>query len=191
MRKYYLYLIGIIVISIIVAGLVCVLNPVDISGAEEVPRHPDIFPDYKEGVIPPNIAPLNFQVLEDGHAYFVSVRSDRGHPIHLFSKTGHIRIPIRKWHALLETNRGHNIFFDVYVRGEDRHWRRFRPIANTISQEDIDETLVFRFMKPAYHLWNDIGIYQRNLQFSCIHASAQPVVWRRVSELSQLRRQRS
>ena len=150
-------------IAVLFGSWMASCSPKTVESYSQVDREPNISPDYSGAFIPPNIAPLNFQVLEDGHAYFVSIRSDRGHPINLFSKTGQISIPIRKWHALLETNRGHDIFFDVYVRGEDRHWRRFRPVTNTIAQEDIDETLVFRFMKPAYHWWKDIGIYQRNL----------------------------
>ncbi|UCG57727.1 MAG: PD40 domain-containing protein [Phycisphaerales bacterium] len=138
-------------------------SPKTVETYSQVDQEPNISPDYSGTFVPPNIAPLNFQVLEDGHAYFVSVRSDRGRPVHIFSKTRQIRIPISKWRALLETNRDHKIFFDVYVRGADRHWRRFRPIANTVAREDIDETLVFRFMKPGYGWWKDIGIYQRNL----------------------------
>ena len=53
------------------------------------------------------------------------------------------------------------------------------PIVNTIAQEDIDGTLVFRFMKPLYSWWKDIGIYQRNLtNYDTSVGSARPVVWR-------------
>jgi hypothetical protein len=86
----------------------------------------------------------------------VAVRCDQGRPIRIFSKTGQIRIPVRPWHALLDANRGREIFFDVYVQGVDRQWRRFRPVANTIAPEDIDGTLVFRFMKPLYTWWKDM-----------------------------------
>ena len=138
-------------------------SPRAIEKYSEVAREPNIRPDYSGAVIPANIAPLNFRVLEDGRAYFVSVRSDRGRPIRIFSKTGQIRIPVRPWHTLLDANRGRGVSFDVYVRGTDRQWRRFQPFANTIAQEDIDGTLVFRFMRPIYRWWKDIGIYQRNL----------------------------
>ncbi len=130
---------------------------------DEVGREPNISPDYAGTVIPANVAPLNFQVLEEGSAYLVTIRSEHGRPISLSSKTGQIRIPVRPWRALLEANRGSNVFFDVYAQGADRHWRRFRPIVNTIAQEDIDGTLVFRLMKPLYSWWRNIGIYQRNL----------------------------
>jgi len=138
-------------------------SPKAIERYGEVDREPSLSPDYSGTVIPANIAPLNLRILEDGRAYFVTMRSEAGRPIHIFSKTGRIRVPVRPWHALLDANRGRDVFFDIYVQGADRQWRRFRPLANTIAQEDIDETLVFRFMKPAYNWWKDIGIYQRNL----------------------------
>ena len=138
-------------------------SPKAIEKYSEAARVPNISPDYSGTVIPANIAPLNFRVLEDGRAYFVAVRSDRGHPIRIFSKTGQIHIPVRPWHALLEANRGREVSFNVYVQGADGQWRRFQPLADTIAQEDIDGTLVFRFMRPLYRWWKDIGIYQRNL----------------------------
>ena len=138
-------------------------SPKDVRKYSEVGREPHIGPDYTGAVIPANIAPLNFRVLEEGRAYLIAVRCDQGHPIRLFSTTGQIRIPLRPWHALLDANRGREVFFDVYVQGADRQWRRFQPIANTIAPENIDGTLVFRFMKPLYTWWKDIGIYQRNL----------------------------
>ena len=150
-------------IVIIAASWMGSCRPKGIDKYGEVAREPSISPDYSQTVIPANIAPLNFRILEDGQAYFLTIRSDRGQPVHVFSKTGHIRIPVRRWRALLDVNRGRDIFFDVYVRTADRQWKRFRPIVNTIAQEDIDQTLVFRFMKPAYNWWKDIGIYQRNL----------------------------
>ena len=150
-------------LAIVWASWMTSCHPRAIETYDEVSRDPNLSPDYAGTVIPANIAPLNFRILEDGQAYFVTVRSDSGHPIHISSKTGRVHIPLRQWHALLDANRGRDIFFDVYVQGTNRQWRRFRPVVNTVAQEEIDETLVFRFMKPLYRWWKDIGIYQRNL----------------------------
>ena len=136
------------------------------EGVEEctqVAYEPNINPDYSGIVIPPNIAPLNFRILEKGGAYHVKIHSDRGAAIEIVSKTGSIRIPLRKWRALLDANKGNKVFLDIYVKKADRGWLQFQPIANTIAKEDIDETLVYRFMKPIYNAWKDMGIYQRNL----------------------------
>jgi len=146
----------------VAAGVVS-CRPTGMTDCPEAGRPPGLSPDYAGCVIPANIAPLNFRIREEGRAYFATIRSDRGRPIHVSSRTGQIRIPAGPWRALLDANRGREILFEVCVRGEDRQWRRFRPVANTIAPEDIDGTLVFRFMKPLYNWWRDIGIYQRDL----------------------------
>ncbi len=150
-------------IAVVLGAWMASCRPQAIEKYDKVDREPNISPDYTGTVIPANVAPLNFQIREEGSAYLVTIRSERGRPISLSSKTGQIRIPVRPWHALLEANRGRDVFFDIYVRDADHQWRRFRPIVNTIAQEDIDGTLVFRLMKPLYSLWKNIGIYQRNL----------------------------
>jgi len=150
-------------IVIVLGSWMASCSPKAIEKYSDAGREPKMSPDYSGTVIPPNIAPLNFRILEDGRAYFLTVRCDGGRPINIFSKTGRMRIPVRQWRALLEANQGRDVFFDVYVRDADRQWKRFLPVANRIAQEDIDRTLVFRFMKPAYNWWKDIGIYQRDL----------------------------
>ena len=52
---------------------------------------------------------------------------------------------------------------DVYVRGADGKWLQFERIVNTVATEDIDRTLVYRFMRPVYNWWKDMGVYQRDL----------------------------
>ena len=133
------------------------------SECSQVAREPNISPDYCGIVIPRNIAPLNFRILEAGHPYCVKIHSDSGPAIEIASKTGRIRIPLRKWRALLDANKGRELFVDVYVRNAERKWLQFQRITNTIAKEDIDRTLVYRFMKPIYNKWNDMGIYQRDL----------------------------
>jgi len=129
----------------------------------QVAYEPNIIPDYSNIVIPHNIAPLNFRILEKGQTYHVKIHSDHGAAIGIYSKTGLIRIPLRKWRALLDANKGHKVFLYVYVKDSDNGWRQFQRITNTIAKEDIDKTVVYRFMKPVYRWWKDIGIYQRNL----------------------------
>lgn len=152
-----------IAIFAILLGLTGGCDPKAVENYSEVASEPNVSPDHSGAVIPPNIAPLNFQIRESGQAYFVTVRSDRGSPIRVSGRTGRIRIPAGPWRALLEANKGCDLFVDVYVQDANRQWRRFRPLVNAIAQEPIDRTLVFRFMKPLYSWWKDIGIYQRDL----------------------------
>ena len=163
MKKRYI-VIGVFCIVIILAGVWLVFRPVEVvTKCTQINREPDITPDYCGIVIPPNIAPLNFKILEKGQSYRVKIHSARGKAIEIISKTGSIRIPLRRWRALLEANKAHKLFVDVYVKNADNEWLQFQRIANTIAEEEIDRTLVYRFMKPIYNAWKDIGIYQRDL----------------------------
>lgn len=128
-----------------------------------VTYEPNISPDYSGTVIPHNIAPLNFRILEKGCAYRVKIHAESGTAIEVGGKTDQIRIPLRRWRALLDANRGRKVFVDVYVKDADKGWLQFQRITNTVAKEDIDETVVYRLMKSLYQWWKDIGIYQRSL----------------------------
>ena len=50
----------------------------DLASAAAAGRPPRIDPDYTSLVIPPNIAPMNFRIREDGRDYVVRISSDAG-----------------------------------------------------------------------------------------------------------------
>jgi len=156
--------IGVFCAVIILSGLWIIFSPPKVVGeGTQIAREPNISPDYSRLVIPCNIAPLNFRILEEGQGYCVRIHSDSGPAIEIASKTGRIRIPLRRWRTLLDANKGRALFVDVYVRNAENDWLQFQRIVNTIADEDIGRTLVYRFMKPVYNKWNDMGIFQRDL----------------------------
>ena len=63
-------------------------------------------PDIDGIVVPPNIAPLNFVILEAGDRYKVRLHGAGGKDIEISAKQASIEIPARKWKALLGANRG-------------------------------------------------------------------------------------
>ena len=136
---------------------------VTITQYSVINRHPGISPDYSGSVVPPNIAPLNFFIQQDGSRYFVKIHSKKGKPIEIFSNTPEIMIPQSRWHELLNTNRGEQLSFDVFVKTANDQWNRFSTITNKIANEDIDAFLVYRKIRPGHRIWRDMGIYQRNL----------------------------
>jgi hypothetical protein len=129
----------------------------------QIAREPNVTPDYRDIIIPPNIAPLNFRVQEQGQAFRVKIHSEQGSPVTIRSKTDRILIPLKPWRALLLANRGRDLFVEVSVKDKDHVWRQYQRMTHHIAREDIDGTLVYRFMKPIYKWWKDIGIYQRDL----------------------------
>jgi hypothetical protein len=127
-------------------------------------RPAQIKPDYSDAVIPPNIAPLNFFVSENGKDFFVKIHGNNGIPITIHSGNAKIKIPSKEWKILLKENIGNKVFFDIYTYSTSTGWKKYQTISNTIAREKIDPYLVYRFMRPIYNWWKDIGIYQRNLE---------------------------
>lgn len=165
MKKRYGYLILICVIAAATAGLWRTLckDTVSVEDYTSVSRMPTIKPDYAGTVIPANIAPLNFMVLESGTEYLVKIHSANGQGVDVLSRTGKIKIPVRRWNSMLRASRGQKLFFDVYVKSGNGIWNRYESIINTIAREDIDSYLVYRLMKPIHNWWKTISICQRNL----------------------------
>lgn len=135
-----------------------------IAGYKPLERAARIFPDYADCVIPPNIAPLNFLVKEPGTRYAVTISAEQGEAVSVFSSSGSIVIPREPWKKLLSANRGSKLSVDIYVMSGEDSWNRFKRLTLTIAKEEIDPYLVYREM-PLYNLvWNDMGVYQRDLR---------------------------
>ncbi len=135
-------------------------------------RPAKIHPDCADAVIPPNIAPPNFLVEENGSRYFVRIRSQQGHSIEVMSRSATIVIPRRPWRRLLAANRGRPVEFDVFVEseasapvdGEGQPWLQFDTFRCTVAEEEIDDYLVYRRIHPVHAAWRGMGIYQRDLR---------------------------
>ena len=165
MGKHPIIICSLVLVAFSTGVLVYALNDAkaSIQNYNSVVRAPGIYPEYYDTVIPPNIAPLNFLVREDGSRYFVKIYSKEGNPIEVSSRSGKIIIPEAPWHKLLNLNRGRQLSFDVYVKTGVGRWNRFHTITNKIAGEDIDPFLVYRRIHPAHSTWGKMGVYQRNL----------------------------
>ncbi|MDA3929607.1 MAG: hypothetical protein PF541_11675 [Prolixibacteraceae bacterium] len=124
---------------------------------------PQIFPDYDGVTIPLNIAPLNFMIEEPGDNYIVQVSSTKGNPILIESSSSSIQINQKKWKKLVQNNKGETMLIEVFVLQNDT-WSRFSAIEQFIANESIDSYLTYRLINSGYILWNEMGIYQRDLE---------------------------
>jgi len=152
--------------ALLVLLLRLVLSPglPPILHSSAVGRRPIIRPDYTDAVIAPNVAPLNFQVMEDGLRYQVRLHSDHASAIAVASDGPGIRIPMRPWKELLEENRGGSINVEVYVEGSDGTWRRFDPFSLRIAQEPIDRYVVYRRINVMYAPYIWMSLRQRDIE---------------------------
>ena len=127
-------------------------------------RPPSIAPDYVDCVVPPNIAPLNFVVQEEGSEFCVRVYGDNGEAFVVAGRRPSIVMPQDKWRRLLAANRGGRISFDVYVRRGRNPWRRYETVSNAVAPEDVDPFVVYRLIGPVHNYGGWMGIYQRDIE---------------------------
>lgn len=140
-------------------------GPMDIGEFVRAARPPRIRPDYRDVVIPPNLAPLNFVVEEPGREFCVTISAADGSRIRVDSTTPSLVIPAEPWRKLLESHRGQPLDFDVYVRCCDCEARtRFQTFRVTVADAEIDRYVVYRLIRPVYNLYVHMGIYQRDLE---------------------------
>jgi Tol biopolymer transport system component len=121
-----------------------------------------IFPDYKDITIPVNIAPLNFEVREEGKRFFALLEGENGSSVQVKAKQGTFRIPPKKWTRFLEFNRGSQFMVKIY-QNDAGDWTAYEPFAIQVASEPIDPYLVYRLIPPGYETWSDMGLYQRDL----------------------------
>ena len=165
-RVRHLVLAAIATLVLVAIGVACLGGSPfvpSVAPAMVVGRLPHIEPNYVGVVIPPNIAPLNFRVREQGKRYRVRVLSDREPPTEVSSGTSKIAMPERRWRQWLQAHRGAELRFEVLTL-TDAGWQRYDAFSMTVAQEDIDSHLVYRRIRPVHSAWRDMGIYQRDLR---------------------------
>ncbi|MDR1743268.1 MAG: hypothetical protein LBR48_05535 [Dysgonamonadaceae bacterium] len=126
-------------------------------------RIPLVYPDYNDVTIPPNIAPLRFAMtnpLEEAYAVF-STGS--------FSETvkaskGEFKISESAWKNILKKAVGQCITVTITAKAKDGEAEKYLPLKINVSKEPIDPYIAYRLIEPGYELWNEMGIYQRNLE---------------------------
>ena len=135
---------------------------------------PEIFPDYTGVTLPPNIAPVNFRIIDAGELNIVRIRGEAGDPIIIRSKRADICIPERKWAGFLQDNKGKTFTITVFTRKQGI-WYRYAPVQNTVAEEPIDPWFSYRLIEPSYVNYSILGIYQRcldNYQTRAIYTTA-------------------
>lgn len=135
------------------------------SAPTALDRPPHLDPDYTDLVIPPNLAPLNFRLLEKGGAAVVKAWGQAGPPIEVRVRNDQVRWPLVRWRSLLQANAGGEIYFDVRQQQTNGLWLRFLTVTNQVSPEPIDSHLVTRQLNWQFSMYGSgtIGIYQRDL----------------------------
>lgn len=116
-----------------------------------------IFPDYKDVTVPVNIAPLNFHYEVPGERKAITVFST---PERSITVRGlEVRIPERKWKSLLSC--GSDIKVTAKVSTSDGVIEDRWTVA--VCPDPVDSYLTYRLIEPAYQMWNEVCIMERNV----------------------------
>ena len=144
-------------------------------------RAPTIFPDYRDVTIPPNVAPLNFDVQESAARFVTCVFEEGGErPVATFSGK-EIRFSQRKWRALLERNVGKALRFELFAfdlvdresgaNGEsgeksaiNKGWAKFSEWTVRVAPNPIDPWVSYRLVFPGYEYYSDLALWTRSLE---------------------------
>jgi hypothetical protein len=146
---------------IVFAGIILIISCSRTGNiSKETGIRPEIFPDYTETVIPVNIAPLNFKIVDHSEKT-VAVIEGANEKIRIGGK-GKIIIPPKRWRRLLKNNSGGSLTITLFSR-HGRKWNKYKPFTIHVINDRIDPWIVYRLIAPGYETWSEMGIYQRNI----------------------------
>ncbi len=130
----------------------------------EMGREPVIEPDYSGVTIPQNIAPMNFNILEDEGFYNIRATSSNGTILFVKSSDGIVRFPQKSWKKLLADNQGGKIKLEVFSENKGEKARKYDPIYMYVAKEAVDPYLCYRLLYPGYESWGEMKIVQRSTE---------------------------
>lgn len=128
--------------------------------AQQVNRKALVLSDNDGAVLPPNIAPLNFRILEQGDDYVVRFSTKDNTELVISNEV--IDIPLSDWQQLLADACGDTLYTDIYVKKGDR-WSQFKRHKNPVVKDSIDRYLTYRMIQPSYVDYEGMTIRQRDL----------------------------
>lgn len=123
---------------------------------------PAIYPDYIGVTIPTEIAPLNFNSVDNTiDCVDVLVKGSKGGELHIQGE--YADFDIDDWHQLTAQNKGGKLMFTVCMK-KDGKWTQYKDFAVNVSQYPMDEWgLTYRRIAPGYEVFSKMGLYQRDL----------------------------
>jgi len=133
---------------------------------QKIDRKPVIEPDYTDVTIPPNIAPMNFCIKEEGRSFkVIATSAASGYQIKINSRDGIIRFPEKLWKKLLKDCCGDKIEIRIFSYKKDKRMlEEYNPVYMYVSDDPIDPYLVYRLIYPGYYSWSHIKIIQRSIE---------------------------
>lgn len=119
-----------------------------------------VSPDYAGVVIPCNISPLDFSIGNPGKTFVTRISGARGGEITISGKD--VEADLGEWKELLEANKGAELEYRFKVR-RNGEWQELRGFRVQVSEDPIDDYMVYRLLAPSYEFYTAFSIRERNL----------------------------
>ena len=126
---------------------------------EKTDKSVAIYPDYTNVTIPCNIAPLVFEIKEQGDDYVTRLSAaDKT----IVLRGANVAPKLDEWRELLNSANGADVNVEVFMKKGER-WSAFKPFVFTVSPDSIDTYISYRLIPPSYVAYEQLTINQRNL----------------------------
>ena len=122
-----------------------------------------IFPDYRDIVVPPNVAPLNLQITDEAEAYVAQIKGAGREVLVAAADDGKLQFDSLEWKNLLQAAKGQKLDVTLYAQRKTG-WVKFPAYTIEVAKEPIDRYLSYRLIEPSYELYRQLGLYQRDLE---------------------------
>ncbi|MBQ8441861.1 MAG: PD40 domain-containing protein [Bacteroides sp.] len=134
----------------------------DVKITERVEEASPLVEEYAGIIVPPNIASVNFFVeAADGQEALVLSCGDV--QLSTICQDGAVIPELEDWKELMTEAKGKEVQVEHCVRTPEG-WKAYQAFSIQVAEEDIDSHLAYRLIPPGYEMWNEMGIYQRNLE---------------------------
>ena len=123
-------------------------------------KQPDIYPDYKDVMVPVNMAPLTFEMASEAEQMVAQFKANGEE---LLCDGSKIQPGQDDWQRLVARAAGKSIGVEVYAR-YDGQWTKYKSFNIYVSKDSIDPYLSYRLIYPSYVSYEELTISQRNLE---------------------------
>ena len=152
--RQYIHLIAILILAVSCTAEL----PKDSKLAQEPAN---VFPDNNGATLPPNIAPMNLRIDNEGDDYITHIHT-KADAKGIVVKGKETDINTDQWHKLLQSAKGDTIYTTVYVR-HNGSWTQYPELKNPVAEEEVDPYISYRLIQPSYVDYEDIYICQRRM----------------------------
>ena len=128
---------------------------------KQAEEHADIFPDNDGATLPPNIAPINLRIDNEGEDFITHIYT-KAETQGIIAPGKEINIDIEQWHALLQGAKTDTLYTTIYVKNDGK-WTQYPTRKNYVAEEEVDPYISYRLIQPSYVDYEDIYICQRHM----------------------------